>query len=316
MSSPWILLAAGTAGGLLAGLLGLGGGVVINPILMALGLPPRFATASTAAAIVGNSAAATVYNASEHKVDWSLGCWLGGGAVLGALSGSMVIARFEDPQLLDQVIRAGFLLILLLAARRLLHRPPAGEHAPSPLMLELPFRLKTTLSDQPLSPLVPALATAAVAFVGSFLGIGGAVLLIPMLMQLSGSTIRKAIPVIQLAILFGALAAGTGHILFNGNLRPEVAFWLVLGGSLGTPAGIWLKRRVSDRFLRIVYAGVIGLSFAKIAAGLFGADPAPATAASSGYGGQSPAWVWITSIGFALLWGPASAWCMRKLGRG
>ncbi len=311
-SAPALLL-TGIGGGLLAGLLGLGGGVVINPLLMALGLPPRFATASTAAAIVGNSAAATVYNASENRLDWALGGWMGAGAVLGGVCGSLSIARFDNPLLLDQVIRAGFLLILLLAARRLLKKPSADlSGCPSPLVLKGPCRIQCTLAEEELSPLLPFLFTSLISFVGSFLGIGGAVLLTPLLMHLSGAGIRRVIPVIQLAILFGAIASSTGHILFNGNLRPEVALWLVLGGSLGTPLGVWLKRRVTDHLLRILYAVVITLSFLKIAAAFVGIGESTPAVVAGGYGNRPLLLVWLSSVGLALGWGSLSAWFLKR----
>lgn len=116
-TSPWLVAGAGVLGGTLAGLIGAGGGVVAVPLMLALGIPARFATASMNAAIVGNSAADTVYNSLDQRVPWLLGLCMGLGSATGGLLGSRLVAGIRDARALDTGIALGFLVILALTNR-------------------------------------------------------------------------------------------------------------------------------------------------------------------------------------------------------
>jgi uncharacterized membrane protein YfcA len=287
-------------------------GVVAVPLLLALGVPPRFATASMNAAIVGNSAADTVYNSARQRVSWALGLWMGLGSAAGGLTGSWLVSRIDSPRALDTGISLGFLAVLALALVLMVRRGHTDtEGPPHRWMTALPFRLHSALNAQPVSPLLPMAAAFHIAILGAFLGIGGALLLSPLLIGMCHSSLRRTIPVVQLTILVGSFAAGSGHVFLTGNLDPGVAVLLIVGGSIGTPLGSRLKHRLSDPALSRLYAAVILVSMMKVAAGLFrtgqAASPPVATPLPAG-----EAWiVWACTLGFALVWGPASAWCFR-----
>lgn len=311
-TSPWLIAGAGVLGGTLAGLIGAGGGVVAVPLMLALGIPARFATASMNAAIVGNSAADTVYNSLRTPIPWLLGLCMGLGSAAGGFTGSRLVASVTNPRALDTGISLGFLVILALALFMTLRRGHRSQDGPPhPWMTALPFRLRTTLNSQPISPLLPMGAAFCIAVLGAFLGIGGALLLSPLLIALCHSSLRQTIPVVQLTILVGSFAAGTGHVFLTGNLDPGVAVLLIVGGSVGTPLGSRLKHRLGDRTLARLYAGVILLSMAKVAAGLFWTSSRPAMAPAVPLSGADAWLVWGGTLGFALLWGPLSAWVLR-----
>ncbi|MCB9472508.1 MAG: sulfite exporter TauE/SafE family protein [Candidatus Delongbacteria bacterium] len=311
-SAPWLIGGAGVVGGLLAGLLGIGGGVVSVPLLLALGIPPRFATASMTAAIVGNSAAATVYNAFRQSFSWTVGLWMGLGGAAGGLFGSWLVSRIHSPRALDMGISAGFLAVQAIALLLMFRRPATSVGRHPHALLRLPFlRVNTVLCNEPISLLVPIAAAIGVAVMGAFLGIGGALLLSPLLLSLCHSSLRQIIPVVQLTVLVGALFSASGHVFLSGNLDPGVALLLILGGTIGAPLGSRLKHRLSDRNLHRIYGLVILLAMVKVASGLF-IHAAPALEQASArpeLAGRLP--VWLATVGLALVWGPLSAWLLR-----
>ena len=124
--SLWVLLAAGLLGGLTAGLFGVGGGVLVTPLLISVGVPPRIAAGSMNVAIISNAAEALTHDLPRRRVDWKLGLWMGLAAVVSGQAGTLWIGRLGRPQVVDAVIRFGFLVLLVAVALRLLRerRPP------------------------------------------------------------------------------------------------------------------------------------------------------------------------------------------------
>lgn len=104
------LLAIGTAGGLMGGLLGLGGGVVMIPLLVAVvGFTQHEAHATSLAAVIPISAVAAVPFSLEGAVDWQLAILLALGALVGAVMGARFLARMNARRL--RLMLAGFMVL-------------------------------------------------------------------------------------------------------------------------------------------------------------------------------------------------------------
>lgn len=116
MRAGWHPVAIGVAGGLAAGLLGVGGGIVIVPLLVATcALPQRRAHATSLAAIVPAAIVAGALYAADGAVSWNAAGWLALGAVVGAPIGVRVLARSTD-----RGLAIVFLLFSIVTGIRLL----------------------------------------------------------------------------------------------------------------------------------------------------------------------------------------------------
>lgn len=112
-SLPFLI---GVGGGVAAGLLGIGGGVLIVPLLVAsAGVPQRRAHAVSLAAIIPAAIVGTVVYASAGEISWEAAGWLAVGALVGAPLGVRLLARSSD-----RVLAFVFLLWAIVVGVRLL----------------------------------------------------------------------------------------------------------------------------------------------------------------------------------------------------
>ncbi len=300
----WHLIGIGLLGGLVAGLVGIGGGVVVVPAMIALGVPPWLASATMSVAIVANSSGALVYNLRRGGIEWRLGLWMGAAAVLG---GQLATLWISDVSLrgLDKIITIGFALLLLGVSVRFLrskHRDTVGN--PHRLLTELPLRWHSKLCGTEISGLLPAAAALFIGMLAALLGVGGGVFFIPLVLWLTHASIKSVIPVNQITVFLTALSVSSGHVLHTGHVEANVALVLILSGAVGTAIGSRLKQRVSADQVRRVFGIVL------LAGG--GRMLWQSLQGNSAVGLQpvalgSDAGTWLRTVGLALVLGPLLA---------
>lgn len=115
--SLWVALPVGAAIGLISGMVGVGGGIFLSPIILLLGWADAKRTAAASAAFIWINSAAGLYgHLSRTTVDWSALAWLVGAAFAGGLVGSWLGARRLESIWLRRILG----VVLLLAAIKLL----------------------------------------------------------------------------------------------------------------------------------------------------------------------------------------------------
>lgn len=323
--SVWSLIMAGLLGGLTAGLLGIGGGAIVNPLLISFGLAPRLATACMSVAIIANASGASVYSLRHWNVDIKLGLYMGLAGILGGQAGTLAIAAWGKPDLLDTVIRIGFLILLIFLAWKLWRGNKGANHALRGLLFSLPFRRSSVFEQEPVSPVAPVAAALGVGVLAALLGIGGGIFYVPLLMALFGRDIRELVPVSQIAVLLGSISVATGHVLHTGNIEPRVALVLVLSGSVGTAVGSRFKKQLDARHLEKLFAFVLLGGAIRMGLQLVAAPAAVVSASSPPQGadvwlGGFLEWasrnqlhLWLATAGLALVAGPVLAWVQHTI---
>lgn len=246
-----LLMAVGALAGIMAGLLGIGGGLIIVPALAFLlplqGVAPEHAlhvAVATSLASIVLTACASAYAHHRHGgVDWvSLG-WLLPGLLLGASTGALLVALM--PRLALTLFVAAFCVFAawqILASGRGSRAEPAGK---------LDFRL-----------LLPG--GLAIGAVSAAVGIGGGSLTVPLLHRL-GRPLRVAIGTSAAAGLPIALASALGYALAStpaglsyysiGLIDLKVALALGSMSILTAPLGAALAQRWPVALLKRVFAG-------------------------------------------------------------
>jgi len=223
---PWELLPLlplGILAGLLSGLLGIGGGLIFSPLLLALGLPPHQALATSTLAIVPTTLAGSWAHLRSAQVPPAAAAAIGLSAAAGAQLFSHAGAALAGWHLLAlQSLMYGILAVVV---------GPRQEGAGA---------LESAAVAQRL-PLAGIAAVGLVAGLASgMLGVGGGLVMVPLLVRLAGLRLYLAIRLSTLAVCASAASASIG-LLSDGRAQP--AMGLLLGG-LAALAAQWSAARL------------------------------------------------------------------------
>ncbi|MGF1479570.1 MAG: sulfite exporter TauE/SafE family protein [Cyanophyceae cyanobacterium] len=234
----WLLATAGLFSGLLAGLLGIGGGTVLVPILTALGYVYDQAVATSSLAIVLTSLSGTIQNWRMGYLDWTRVVYLGLPAVLTAQAGAYLVEQLPD-YIKEAAFGALLITTIFLVAlkKRLINRE--SEH-------------------RQINPALARLGTGGVAgLLAGLFGVGGGVIMVPMQMLLLGEKIKVAIQTSLGVIVITAISATVGHALRD-NVLFFVGVILGLGGLVGAQVSTRFLPKLPDRvvsfFFRLLLA--------------------------------------------------------------
>ncbi len=234
-------MAIGVATGLLSGLLGVGGGLILVPALIASGLTRHQANATSLAAIWLIALAGAITFALAGDVRWGVGVALGVGGLVGAAIGAQIMKGLSA-----STLALIFGLVLLLTGLRM----AIGGDAQSPILdLAGPGRVAVEVAIGVVAGLASGLA-----------GIGGGVLMVPAMVLLLGLSQHSAEGTSLLAILFTA-TSGTVVNARNALVNWKSVAWLgVIGAATAPVAALLAQRMAADQLARIF--GVFALAVA------------------------------------------------------
>lgn len=254
MDLVFLYLAAGVVAGILSGLFGLGGGIIIVPVLLLLfgqqsipdSVSMHMAVASSLAVIVTTSISSVRAHALRGGVRWELARALAPGIVIGALFGALIAAWISG-----ELLRIIFALFLASVALRMGF---SGEIRSS---LALPGRT------------ILRLVGGGIGLLSALVGIGGGSLTVPFLTK-CGVAVREAVGTSAACGLPIALAGTIGFMISGWN-HPELPDWstgyvfwpavvtVAVTSSLLAPVGAMLAYRLPAKLLRRLFAIMLGL---------------------------------------------------------
>jgi uncharacterized membrane protein YfcA len=251
-----LMLAGGAAAGLFGSLLGLGGGILLVPLLtLGFGLELREAVGvSLVAVIVTSGASAGVY-LQRHVANLRLGMTLELFTAIGALIGGLIAVALSE-----QVLAALFAALLLYVAISMLRRPAAatqgGEGSgalagPDPLGLDLSgpgYRIRRLGAG--------ALGSVGAGVVSALLGVGGGLVKVPVMHIVMGVPLRVATATSNLMIGVTASASAVIYLL-RGEIDPFIAGPTAVGVFIGASTGSRLAHRIDLRLLRALFVIVL-----------------------------------------------------------
>ncbi len=240
MNQEWILLLGGILAGLLAGLMGIGGGTILVPILVALKYTPVQAVATSSLAIVMTSLSGSFQNWRMGYLDLKKVLAIGIPSLITAQIG-VYLANLLPPQML--LIAFGIFLILNIFLSQ--------------------FRRRVTqqsLSFSPsLNPILARLLTGGSAgILAGLFGIGGGVIMVPLQILWLKETIKIAIQTSLGVIVITAISACMGHA-FKGNVLWIPGVLLGIGGLLGVQFSTRFLPRLSDRIVSLCFNLFLGI---------------------------------------------------------
>jgi uncharacterized membrane protein YfcA len=213
------LLPLGLLAGLLSGLLGIGGGLVFSPMLLLVGLSPHQALATSTLAIVFSTLGGTWAHLANRALPLRAALSIGGSALLSGFLFSHLGFLLRGWQLL--ALQAVTYALLAMAIRPGMAMP--SEQEPAPVSL----------------PGLAAVGTLA-GFAAGLLGLGGGLLMVPLMVRGLAVPIRQAIRFSTLAVLCSASAAST-EFLISGRGVPAMGLMLGITAAI---AARWSAARL------------------------------------------------------------------------
>lgn len=266
-----LLLALGLSVGVISGLFGIGGGFILTPLLIFLGVPPSIAVGTGASQVTASSISGAVGHWTRGNVDARLGSFLILGGILGVLSGVKLQQLLSSLGQLDFFTTLTYVVILgvigslmlieslgaILESRNAKSQPSmrrAGQHN---FVQKLPFKQRFRVAKLYISALPPVGIGGLVGWLTAIMGVGGGFLLIPALIYLLRVPTRIAIATSSFQIIFVTVIATLLQAAYNNSVDLMLAAPLMTGGVAGAQLGVRLGERLRAEQLRAVLAALV-----------------------------------------------------------
>ncbi len=273
----FVLLGLGAAIGVLSGIFGVGGGFLLTPLLIFIGVPPAVAVASSANQLVGASVSGVLAHWRRGNVDFKMGFIL----LLGGLAGSFLgIWLFTALKRLGQIeLVISLLYVLLLGTLGMLmmvesvravlrqRRPgvPRRRLHQHNWLHGLPLKTRFRRSRLYISALLPIVLGFAVGVLSAILGIGGGFLMVPAMIYMLGMPTAMVPGTSLLQIIFVAANVTMLQAYTNRTVDAILALVLLVGGVLGAQFGTRFGTRLRGEQLRFLLALLVLAVAAKLA---------------------------------------------------
>lgn len=273
-----VVLGLGAAVGFISGLFGVGGGFLLTPLLIFIGIPPAVAVATQGPQIAASSLTGSLLYWRKRALDFKLGTVLIIGGIVGTLFGVMFFNQMRRIGQLETVIAISYVvllgtigsLIFLESVRALMRtrkgtvspRKKAGRHQ---WYEGLPFKMRFHRSGLYISVIPLLVISILIGFVGAFLGIGGGFILVPALIYIFRVPANVVVGTSLFQILFSMIAATILHSLSSHAVDMFLAITLIIGGVFGAQFGARTGAKLRSDVFRLLLAVLIlavGLRFA------------------------------------------------------
>jgi hypothetical protein len=252
MSEILILALVGVVAGVLGGILGIGGGTVMVPVMVALGLSGVEAVGTSTLAILVIALVGSLQNWRMGFLNFKHLLLLGLPAVVTAWLGTRLATAFPEYVLL--AVFGLFLLLNIYLVNLKKQIVARAKHRES-LAQELP-------DQKPAKEINPTLARTGIGGLAGFLaglfGVGGGVVMVPLQILLLKEEIKTAIQTSLGAIVITGLSAFTWHSL-AGNVQFVTGLLLGLGGVVGVQVGTRVLPRLPDRTVTRLFSALLAL---------------------------------------------------------
>ena len=270
-----LILMYGGLVGFLSGLVGVGGGFLITPLLIFTGVPPIVAVSSGATQMAGTAAGASYIQWRYGHIDFRMalvllaGSWLGGGG--GVYLAKVLVhgGQFGNVVTFLYVVLLGFVGIgMLMESLRAVVRVDApntavtGGTSTRPTRMQklagrLPLQMEFRISGVRMSVVLPLLLGAGVGVLTSLMGVGGGFIMVPVMIYLLKMPTKIVIGTSMFQLLFTTAAVSIMQAGVNHSVDPFLAVTLILGSVFGTSYGSKLGARMRAEKLRLILALVI-----------------------------------------------------------
>jgi uncharacterized protein len=237
------LIPLGFAAGILGSMIGLGGGIIIVPVLTFLGFPPTVAASNSLFAAFSNSIASTISYSKQKRIEYSLGIKLGLLAIPGTILGAII-----STDIAPDIFKILFGFVLIASSAYIFLRKQVESK-------------KKIISNQLIIFIIGSSFFAGI--ISSFFGIGGGIIFVPLMVVGMGMSMKRAAPTSQLILLFASLSGIIAHSILGHPDFLQSGF-LAIGSFFGGLVGAKLSLNVKEQNLKILISIVLLIAAIKL----------------------------------------------------
>ena len=270
--------------GVLSGLFGVGGGFLMTPFLIFLGIPPSYAVANEANNILGTSVSGSTTHYLKGTLDYKMGFMIVIGGAVGTILGIITFSYFKDIGKINIVISLAYMYILAIigtimlvqgvseidrARRKVVVKKKLHSHY---WIHGLPFRMRFKKSKLYESIFTPIIIGLLVGYLAAIMGIGGAFILVPAMIYIIGMPTRLVPGTSLFVTIFVSAIVTVLHAFYYGSIDLMLVMVLILGSILGVQVGQKLGERVDSSQFKTILAILLLLVGVAIAYDAFFAE--------------------------------------------
>lgn len=271
----FLIFGLGLVVGYLSGLFGVGGGFIMTPLLIFIGVPPAVAVGTQAVQILASSVSSALNHLRRGTLDLRMGAVLVAGGLCGSALGVLLFRLLRELGQIDAVIAIGYLLFMgtvgsLMAAESLrsylsIRRGPTRHKLHRHYWLHgLPLKMRFPVSRLYISAITPLVVGLFGGVLSAVLGIGGGFVLIPAMIYLIGMPTAVVIGTSHFQITFVAALTVVLHAWTNQTVDIVLGILMILGGVVGAQFGTRAAGRLRSEQIRALFATLLLLVGGKL----------------------------------------------------
>ena len=270
--------------GILSGLFGVGGGFLMTPFLIFLGVPPAYAVANEANNILATSVSGSTTHYLKNTLDYKMGFMIVIGGTIGTTLGILTFTYFKDLGKIDTVISLAYMYILaIIGTLMLVESLGEIDRAKRNVVVKkklhvhywihgLPLRMRFPKSKLYESIFTPILIGLLVGFIAAIMGIGGAFILVPAMIYIIKMPTRLVPGTSLFVTIFVSVIVTFLHSFNYGSIDLLLVAMLVVGSIIGVQIGQKLGEKIDSSGLRALLAVLLLLVGIAIAYDTFFAE--------------------------------------------
>ena len=243
--------------GLISGLFGIGGGFLMTPVLIFMGIPPAFAVANEANNILGTSVSGALTHWFRKTLDYKMGVVIVSGGVFGTITGMIIFQYFKEMGIINNIIALAYVYMLIIVGtlmfargykelinirKKIVLRRKVHDHY---WIHGLPFRMRFRKSRLYESAIVPIVLGFVVGVFASIMGVGGAFLMVPAMIYVIGMP-TKLVPGTSLFVtIFITALVVIGHAFQFQTIDFVLVLTLIIGSIFGLHIGLKISEKLN-----------------------------------------------------------------------
>jgi uncharacterized protein len=271
----FLILGIGGLVGFLSGLFGVGGGFLLTPLMMMIGIPPAVAAASDSNQIVAAASSGAFAHWRLGNVDFKMGLVILAGGIFGGTIGVQLVKILRAMGNFEFVMKVVYVLMLglvggamFIESWRTIRRSkgavaeaavaaPVTESSLTRLFNKLPLKMNFERSGLNTSAIFPFAIGTTVGIMAAILGVGGGFIMVPAMIYIIGMPTIAAIGTDLFQIVLTSANVTLQQAIVNHTVDLLLALILLSGSTIGAQFGAVAGRRLKGEQIRILLAIIV-----------------------------------------------------------